>query len=153
MLLLIRHTRTGLRITLQRKQHQVWTWLMNRQCSYHTLRLSALLGEISTLYRELNVTSFQRMSGNVIFSCPEHIDHVSIDNYSVLLWLGWLSTPLAKQLDELNVYLQILCFRNVARVSSNDDHLWIPFLTKYNHSYNIAQPSLMITFSTNSHDI
>ena len=57
------------------------------------------------------------------------------------------------KLDKLNVCLQILCISYVARVSSNDDHLWIPFLTKYNHSYNIAQPSLMITFSTNSHDI
>ena len=56
---------------------------MNRQCSYHTLRLSALLGEISTLYPELNVISYQRMSGNAY--SPEHFGRVSIGNYSVLL--------------------------------------------------------------------
>ena len=40
------------------------------------------------------------------------------------------------KLDELNVHLQILCFRYVAKVSSNDDHPCNPFLTKDHHSYN-----------------
>ena len=32
--------------------------------------------------------------------------------------------------------LLILCFRYVAKVSSNDDHPCNPFLTKDHHSYN-----------------
>ena len=40
------------------------------------------------------------------------------------------------KLDELNVHMQILCFRNGARVSSNDDNPCNPFLTEGHHSYN-----------------
>ena len=38
------------------------------------------------------------------------------------------------KLDELNVHLQILCFRYLARVSSNDDHPFNPWLTKDHHN-------------------
>ena len=47
------------------------------------------------------------------------------------------------KLDELNVFLQILCFSYLARVSSNDDHPCNPFLTK-DHFNNLKlnqQPS------------
>ena len=40
------------------------------------------------------------------------------------------------KLYELNVHLQILCFRHVARVWSDDDHPCNIFLIKDHHSYN-----------------